>query len=310
MNSRKRMKVLLNARSTRCPEDMSSLLKPLQEEFEVRVVRVDDPTTFSLQIEGEASDADVLVMGSGDGTMARSAGALIRAGLPVGLLPLGNANDLARGLGIPLDLTEACHALGAAQRMSIDVGCVNDHYFFNAATFGVGAAISAQMDAVSKKKWKRLSQVPRVIKAIRKRRPFKLQVEVEGQEKSFRSIHVTVANGRTIGGGVVVDSEARLDDRNLNLSSVQPQTGSELLKMAPAFLMGRREGHPRLDTLDGARMVVQTSRPLKIATDGDVVTSTPAIFETLPAAITFLVPADPAPSVALDETALKQESHA
>lgn len=300
MKPRQRMTILLNARSTRCPDDMEPLLHPLRKGFDVRTIRVSDPSTFSDQIRREAGHADVLVLGCGDGTMARSGGALLEAGLPVGLIPFGNANDLARGLGLPLDPGQACEALAESRVTRIDIGRVNGHYFFNAATFGIGAEISAQMDAATKRKWKRLSQIPRLISAINARRPFKVEIELEGKRLRHRSVHVTVANGRTIGGGIVVDKAARLDDHNLNFSSVRPQTALELLALAPAFVSGRRDAHPRVDTVDARRMRIETSRPLAIATDGDIVTETPADFETFPAALSFLIPESPAESLALD----------
>lgn len=300
MKPRQRMTILLNVRSTRCPEDMDALLDPLRGEFDLRTVRVSDPTTFSDQIRREARNADILVLGCGDGTMARSGGALLKAGLPVGLIPFGNANDLARGLGLPLDPGEACQALAQSRVTRIDVGRVNGHYFFSAATFGIGAEISARMDATTKRKWKRLSQIPQLLSAINERRPFEVDVRLDGEELRCRSVHVTVANGRTIGGGIVVDTAARLDNRNLNFSSVRPQTALQLLALAPAFVTGRRQDHPRVDTADGRRMRIDTSRPLAIATDGDIVTQTPAEFEIIPLALQFLIPESPAQTLALD----------
>lgn len=298
--ARSRMAVLVNAKSTRCPEDVEALVEPLRARHEVRIVRVEDPTTFSEQIEAAARDSDLLVIGSGDGTLARSGEALIESGCVIGVLPFGNANDLARGLGMPLDVEAACHALVDAEPRPIDVGVVNGHCFFNAAIIGVGAAISSGMDAATKRRWKRLSQIPNMLNALFSRRAFSVSLYRDDQTERMRSIHFTVANGRTIGGGIVVDEDARLDDGRFDISSVRPLGLVGLLMLAPAMAMGRRRHHPQVDFEVGADLRVETSRRLEIATDGDVVTETPAVFECRPGAVRFLVPQRPEATVALD----------
>lgn len=293
------MSVLVNTRSTRCPAEIEPLLEPLATSHEMTLVRVDRPQEFSEHIEAASRSSDVLVIGSGDGTLARSGHALIESGCSVGVLPFGNANDLARGLGMPLDLAAACRALADAEPRAIDVGLVNGHCFFNAAIIGLGAKVSAAMDTSTKKRWKRLSQLPTFFSALLGRRSFSLHVQTDTWTSQMRSIHFTVANGRTIGGGVTVDEEAWLDDGELDVSSVRPQSLSELLMLAPAMMTGRRRHHPHVDFMRRTSLRVETKRKMKIATDGDIVTETPADFECRPGAVRFLVPKRPEATFAL-----------
>ena len=297
--SRPKMSVLVNTRSTRCPAEIEPLLEPLATSHDVSVVRVDQPQDFGRLIEAASRSSDVIVIGSGDGTLARSGHALIESGCSIGVLPFGNANDLARGLGMPLDLVTACRALSDAQPRAVDVGIVNGHCFFNAAVIGLGAKVSAAMEASTKKRWKRFSQVPNFLAALLGRRSFSLEVQTDAWTSQVRSIHFTVANGRTIGGGVTVDEEAWLDDGEFDVSSVRPQSLSELLRLAPAMMTGRRRHHPRVDFMRRASLRVETKRKMEIATDGDIVTETPAEFECRPGAVRFLVPREPEATCAL-----------
>ena len=294
MANRERLTILINARSTRYDGSLGDSIESLRDRLDVQVVEVDDPTTFSDRLRNAAKDADLIAIASGDGTLARSADVLREIGRPIGVIPLGNANDLARGLGVPLDPAQACLAIAGAEPIRVDLGRVNGHAFFSAATFGIGARISSEMDPGSKRRWRRLSQIPRLLAAIRGRRSFSLDVEIDGRAaQRLRSLHVTIGSGRTIGGGIVIDEAARLDDARLKFSSVQPQTFGALLRMIPAYVTGRRRAHPRIDTFWARRIRIVTPEPMAIATDGDVVTETPADFECLAGAIEFLVPRDP-----------------
>lgn len=303
-----RLVVLANTRSTRYPADLDRLLDPLRERFRVGLEAVERPETFSDRIRAAAPRADALVVASGDGTVARSARELIDAGRPVGLVPIGNANDLARGLGLPTDPAEACALLLDARPAPVDVGLVNGRHFFSAATLGLGARISATMDARSKRRWGRLSQLPGVVSAFRRRRAFRVALEIDGRTHRLRSLHVTVGNGRTIGGGIVIEEQARLDDALLDVSSVRPQSLLSLFTLAPDFWRGRRRGHPRIDTFRARAFRLSTPRPMPIATDGDVVTETPAEFRTLPGAVRFLVPAAPRSTIALGSGSIGGEA--
>ena len=82
----------------------------------------------------EGVQADMVLIGGGDGTLNAAAAGLAELKLPLGILPLGTANDLARTLGIPPDLESALDIIGGGRIRSIDVGTVNDVMYFNVAS--------------------------------------------------------------------------------------------------------------------------------------------------------------------------------
>ncbi len=297
--TRRRIALVVNRLASRCPADLEHAVRNLRDGSELELISVDTPENFSDHIEAAAARCDWLIIGSGDGTIARSAGALVAADRPVGLLPFGNSNDLARGLGMPLQVEDACSALRNAKTARIDVSRVNGHYFFNAATVGIGAAVSAQMEPEAKRRWRRFSQVTRFITALRQRRRFRVELELDGSREILASVHLVVANGRTHGGGIVISNDAYLDDGVLHVSSIRPQRLLRLLALGPRLARGDRDRQPGVDQRSARRVGLSTSRRLPVATDGDIVTFTPATVEIVPRALEVLIPTEPETTLAL-----------
>ncbi|TIP77033.1 MAG: lipid kinase, partial [Mesorhizobium sp.] len=75
--------------------------------------------------------ADLVIVCGGDGSVSSAAVAAMESRLPMGIIPTGTANDLARTLEIPLDLLKAADVIVEGGRRLIDVGTVNGHAFFN-----------------------------------------------------------------------------------------------------------------------------------------------------------------------------------
>ena len=88
---------------------------------------------------------DLVIIGGGDGTLSMAADALVDAQLPVGVIPLGTANDLARTLNLPLDPLAAAEVIAAGRQRRIDLGWVNGTHFFNVATIGLGVGVARRL---------------------------------------------------------------------------------------------------------------------------------------------------------------------
>ena len=118
----------------------------------------------------------------GDGTISSMAGAIHDTQLPLAILPLGTANDLAKSIGIPDDLDQACEAIIAGHTRRIDLGKVNDHYFFNAVNLGLGTEITHELTQESKQQWGVLSYAKALLNAVRKRHAFTLNIGLDNRK--------------------------------------------------------------------------------------------------------------------------------
>jgi YegS/Rv2252/BmrU family lipid kinase len=213
---------------------------------------------------------------------------LAETGLPLGILPLGTANDLARTLKIPFDIEEAAEIIVQGRLHAIDLGIVNGHYFFNIANIGLGVKVKKNLSYEMKQHWGILSYVRGLLKAIKTYRPFRAEIVCDGRAHRVASIQIAVGNGRHYGGGMTVSEEAQIDDGLC--FSVKPSSLWEILKSALAFRSGHFKPHHPVDLDQGSTIEIRTSRRMTVSADGELVTHTPARFSIRKAAVRVFVP--------------------
>ncbi|MGH8495553.1 MAG: lipid kinase [Gammaproteobacteria bacterium] len=261
----------------------------------------DDATDVARSIEAHAGEVDCVIVGGGDGTLNCAAPAIVDRKLPLGILPLGTANDLARTLGLPTGLREAAGVIVNGHARKIDIGRANDVYFFNAADIGLGARVTARLDRGTKRRWGMLAYPRALLGAWRGNRAFSAQIRCDDREETVRAIQLKIANGKYYGGGASVLEDAAIDDERLDLLAIRPQGMLDLLRLAPAVRVGAARASPRVDVRSARKIDISTRRRMEISTDGEITTATPARFRVVPRAVTVYVPAPARVAIRGDE---------
>jgi diacylglycerol kinase (ATP) len=269
----------------------AALARFAQEGIDVLVCRLDQGERIAPTIREHAGAVDCVVVGGGDGSLNAAAPALVDTNLPLGVLPMGTANDLARTLKIPADLAQASEIIGAGRLHRIDLGCVNGRYFFNVANIGLGVHVTRHLSSELKRRWGVFGYARSLFSALRSFRPFHADIVCDARRRHVRTIQIAVGNGRHYGGGMTVAEEASIDDHRFHLYSLEPLGVWDMLRFAPALRAGRFEPHHPVDIEQGRCIEIVTRKPMAISADGEVVTSTPARFELLPGAVGVFVPA-------------------
>ena len=222
--------LIVNSKSRRGEDKELRDAIAVLEKSGLNVIRVETTSRDDTEkvIDVHRDRIDRVIVAGGDGTINSTAGALYRNRLPLAILPLGTANDLARTLGISEDLSEACNTIIHNHRSRIDLGVVNDCYFFNVANIGLGTRITRELTPEVKEKLGVFSYLKAIMSAFTKTRTFRATLTIDDHEYRLRSIQMAVGNGRYYGGGNVVDEDACIDNGLLFLYSLEPQTFWEL----------------------------------------------------------------------------------
>lgn len=249
--------------------------------------------SVSAAIVRHRDDVDLVIIGGGDGTLNQAIAGLMETRLPLGILPLGTANDLARTLEIPFDPAAACATVATGRITEIDVGDANGKYFFNVASLGLSVDITRKLNPEQKKKWGVLAYLYTAFVVTFRTRRFRAEIRTATETVAVRTVQIAVGNGRHYGGGMVVNEHAAIDDGMLDMYSVEVDRWWKVFLLTPAIMRGALETTTWVRTFRGEAFEITTHRPRPVNTDGELATATPVKFKVWPRAIRVIVPAKP-----------------
>ncbi len=256
----------------------------------VTAIRTESRNELTPLIAEHGRGVDCVVAAGGDGTMNGVADGVIQTGLPLGVLPMGTANDLARTLGIPTDLNAAAAVIAAGRLQRIDVGEVNEHAFFNVASIGLSAELAASLTPERKRRFGRLAYALTAINVLARARPFSATIVNKSGETRVKTLQIAVGNGRYYGGGMAVEEGAAINDGALDLYSLELKSVWKLALMLRSFRSGSHGLWKEVRTERCTAFEIRTRKPRPVNTDGDLITFTPARFIVKPGAIGVYVP--------------------
>ncbi|MDB5099368.1 MAG: hypothetical protein JWM80_3789 [Cyanobacteria bacterium RYN_339] len=225
-----------------------------------------DQLTADLQ----ARRPTVLVAAGGDGTAHAVANMAVPLDIPMGVLPLGTANDFARGLGIPMDVAGAARLIADEAPIRVDVGTVNQEIFLNAAHLGLGVETAKRMDPQLKKWLGALAYGMAAVQAWQEAEPLVLELCADDQCTKLLASQLLVGAGIYFGGGNKVGKEAP-DTGNLEIFALGADMGAaQAIGVAAAMRMGTLADQPDMLHVRTARMTVRLSRPAEVNLDGEL----------------------------------------
>lgn len=260
-----------------------TLLQPAEEESR----------SYRELIAAYAHRIDAVIVGGGDGTLNAAAPGVMQTGLPLGILPLGTANDFARTLGIPATLEQAVQIITDGQLRAVDLGEVNQHLFLNVSSIGFSAELARNLTAESKKRWGVGGYALAALRLLRQSRPFSATLIHGEQRTPIRTVQVSVGNGRFYGGGMTVEARAAPDDGLLDVYSLEVRHSWQLIALLPFLRRGTQGRWRNVRTFSTTALTIETRRPHYINADGEIIGQTPAHFRLIAGAIQVYAPAGP-----------------
>lgn len=249
--------------------------------------------------EAVEAGADVVCCVGGDGTVRAVATALVGTDVPLGLLPAGTGNLLARNLNLPVDsLEEAMEAVVTGHDRRIDVGLVrtsdsgaadlaagdapadDEEIFLVMAGFGLDGEIMAGANENIKKAVGWPAYLLSAAKTITGR-GFAVMVRTDADPtdpvnpddvRRMRRRHartVVVGNCGTLQGGIELMPEAEVDDGILDVVVIAPRGAFGWASVIADISTHHRAGHKRLDRLRARELTIEAGRPVEAEIDGD-----------------------------------------
>jgi len=283
--------LIVNPRARRGAESIDAVKDVLTAaNITLEEVSPRDQENLSELISRRARDVDLAIIGGGDGTLNAAAAGLVFTGLPLGVLPLGTANDFARTLGIPPDPVQAAEIIANGKPKLIDLGEVNGHLFFNVASIGFSAELAGELTEHAKKRFGTLGYGIVAARILMRSRLFKAFVDHDGSTETIRTMQISVGNGRHYGGGMTVEETATADDGWLDVYSLEVDHWWRLLRLLPSLRRGTQGQWDDVRAFKTTDLTIRTSRPRPVNTDGELSTWTPAHFRIRPKSVLVYAP--------------------
>lgn len=235
------------------------------------------------------TDAPLVAVGGGDGTLAGAAAILSQRGATLGVLPLGTRNHFARDLGI-LTLEDAVKAIASGDRRHVDLGCAEERIFINNCSIGLYASLVDERDRHRLPKW--LATFPAAWRVLRSGHVQHLRLEYEGAEQRVETPLLFVGNNRYSLDAGSLGHRQSLADGKLSLAAVAPASGVDLAAMALRLVFGVADLQKDFAALaEVSEMTIFGHRRRRVALDGEVTSmSFPLKISIIPGALAVMAP--------------------
>lgn len=238
---------------------------------------IEDPGTGQAQAALEA-DVDLIVVAGGDGTVRTVCEVAAGSGVPVGIVPHGTGNLLARNLDIPLNIRDAMDVAFSGQDRAVDLGHFTSDApeaartsFLVMAGLGMDAAIMTGVDEDLKAKVGWAAYFVSGVKAARyPAQRVKITVD-DAEPVKLKARTVVVGNVGFLQAGIPLLPDAQIDDGLLDAVVLAPKRFIGWLAIgARLFTRGKRT-NDKLERFTGTRIVIEAKEPMPMQLDGDPV---------------------------------------
>lgn len=240
-----------------------------------------------------AQGASLVAVSGGDGTISEAATALRGSSVPMGILPSGTGNILARDLGIPLNADRALELLVSEHRLRpIDLMQVGDRCHALNVSIGISAQTMATIERQQKKRFGILAYILNGLANLTGARLHRLEIHVDGTKYRVRASEVMVGNSSLVGfRRMLRHLEILPDDGAVDVIISRALTLWDWLLVLINFVLGIKSNKPRFHILQ-ARQSIQVSSisPLTVQADGDVIGQTPVDIQVAAGAVQVIVP--------------------
>ncbi|MEU4323466.1 diacylglycerol kinase family protein [Nocardia fluminea] len=312
-HSMRRVVVVTNPRSGSGRGDgaaetvLAELLARGVEVVEVRAPSADESVTQVRTLLAGEDRPDAVICVGGDGLMNVLLAAVAHSGVPLGLVPAGTGNDLAREFGIPTgDPRAAVEIVLGGRARTIDLGRIESAdaaptWFATVVGTGFDARVTLRANKMRYPRGPLRYTAAAVVELMRGYTlPFRIELSglAPGALDNPPDSHVVIltdavmapiGNTRTYGGGMLVCPEARADDGYLDITVVGAVSRLEMARLLPALSAGKRIDHPATKRYRARRITVGAEGGYATA-DGEPAGMLPVTVQAMPGALSVLVP--------------------
>ncbi|MBE98491.1 diacylglycerol kinase family protein [Flavobacterium coralii] len=211
-------------------------------------------------------NADTIVACGGDGTIHEVASALVGTDRILGIVPVGSGNGLASNLNIPRNIESAIKIIAAGHTIPIDVGKINEYYFFSNTGTGIDALVIKHYEKSGKRTL--LSYVKASLSASLKFKPKRAAISFGNDIVEVNPFMLFISNSNEMGYSMSLTPEAKLNDGLLDVIIIPEISFFEKIVLGWYVLRNRTEKFKKAQRCVTEKLLIEY--PEKIFTDTQI----------------------------------------
>jgi len=240
---------------------------------------------------------DLVVAAGGDGTVSAVIDGMVGTSIPLGIIPAGTGNLIARELNVPLEIEDAVALIAGNHKIrKIDAMRIGKRTFVLNVSVGISASVIEGTTRNNKNRFGRLAYLGTAIIKIFTFRNRYLAVAIDGKTRTYRAVEVTISNCGILSKMLYPRGpDVRIDDGHLDVWTLSSKTFRDY----PRYLFEMITRRPAKDLShfrnSEKNVSIRSRIPLPVQADGDIIGTTPVEVEVLPGMLTVLVAEKPVP---------------
>jgi diacylglycerol kinase (ATP) len=234
-----------------------------------------------------AEGLDALVVVGGDGMVNLGIQAVAGTTTPLGIIPAGTGNDVARYVDLPrADPVAAADRIAAGRTRTIDLARCHGRYFATVMAAGFDALVNERANRMRWPKGQMRYNLA-TLAELRTFRPLDYTIDLDGTVIRLPAMLVAIGNGPSFGGGLRIAEGALLDDDLLDVIIIKPIGRLDLVRTYPKLFKGAHTRHPQYERHRARRVTVAAPGIVGYA-DGERFGPLPLTIESVPGALSLL----------------------
>jgi diacylglycerol kinase (ATP) len=231
------------------------------------------------------SNADRVVAVGGDGTLKLVASCLLKSEIPIGIIPAGSANGMAKELGIPTSAGEALDIAVNGKAEKIHVVMVNNELCIHLADIGFNAYVVKKFDDLPSRGM--ITYARAAWQALWNHHKMNVELNIGSEVIKAEAAMVVIANATMYGTGVKINPDGKLDDDVFEVILVKKYSIMEILKIRFTNLPFNPEA---IETFSTSKVQINTKHHVHFQVDGEYIGKVKEVqAKIIPAAINIIV---------------------
>ena len=233
--------------------------------------------------------ADIVVASGGDGTVNEVACAMVNTGIPMGILPAGSGNGLARCLGISMSYALALRTIIRGNSKLMDVAMVNDLLYTSIAGIGFDAHVAQKFSETFIRGM--ISYMQITLNEFSSYKPLTYKLTIDGISMEKHALMIIFANSNQFGFNTRIAPDAKVDDGYLDICVIKKMPATQLMNIGYHMMMGTPAKSGYAEYFRGKEITIENITDPLMNIDGEAkIIKSPVTISIKPLALRVIVP--------------------